>query len=65
MEGKKIEDSLRMFTQRFMKDIALIRKSRIVWILDSTLWILDSLSMELGFRIPIDSGIPDSKAQDL
>ena len=26
----------------------------------STPWILDSLSLELGFRIPIVSGIPDS-----
>ena len=38
---------------------------------DSTLWTLDSLSLELEFRIPITSGIPeslssipDSKAQD-
>ena len=37
------------------------------WILDSTQWIPDfqapnpgSLSMELGFPIPIVSGIPDS-----
>ena len=37
------------------------------WILESTLWIpdyrywiLDSLSMETGFRIPITRGIPDS-----
>jgi len=30
------------------------------WILDSTAWILDPLSVELGFRIPIVSGIPDS-----
>ena len=41
------------------------------WILDSTPWIPDSrnwiphsFSVELGFRIPIVSGIPDSKAQD-
>ena len=37
------------------------------WILDSTpwipdyrYWILDSLSMEIGFRIPVTRGIPDS-----
>ena len=30
------------------------------WILDSTPWIPDSLSVELGFRIAIFSGIPDS-----
>ena len=30
------------------------------WILDSTPWIPDSLSVELGFRIPICSGFPDS-----
>ena len=41
------------------------------WIPDSTLWIPDSnyripdlFLVELGFRIPIVSGIPDSKAQD-
>ena len=41
------------------------------WISDSRYWIPDSLWVELGFRIPIVSGIPnslncslDSKAQD-
>ena len=41
------------------------------WILDSTQWIPDRLSVQLGFRIPIVSGIPvslscipDSKARD-
>ena len=54
-----------------------VRKSKTVRILDSTPWIPDSrygfqsLSVELGLRIPIFSGIPDSlsyspdsKAQD-
>ena len=30
------------------------------WIPNSRYWIPDSLSVELGFRIPIVSGIPDS-----
>ena len=41
------------------------------WIMDSTPWIPDSLSVELGFRISIFNGvpkslscIPDSKSQD-
>ena len=41
------------------------------WIMNATNWISDSLSVELGFRLPIISGIPDSlswnpdsKAQD-
>ena len=42
------------------------------WILDSTLWISRfqywipyfSKKLELGFRIPIVGGIPDSKDQD-
>ena len=44
--------------------------SRQSWILDSTLWIPDYLSVELGFHIPLVSRIlnslnliPDSKAQ--
>ena len=44
--------------------------SRQSWILDSTLWIPDCLSVELGFHIPIASMfldsfnlIPDSKSQ--
>ena len=44
--------------------------SRQSWILDSTLWIPDYLSVELGFHIPVVSRIlnslnliPDSKAQ--
>ena len=42
------------------------------WIPDSRYWILDSLAVKLGLRIPVASGIPDSlscipdsKAQDL
>ena len=31
-----------------------------LWILDPGYWIPDSWSVELGFRIPIVSGIPDS-----
>ena len=45
--------------------------SRQSWILDSTLWIADCLSVEVGFHIPIASMfldsfnlIPDSKAHD-
>ena len=30
------------------------------WIPDSRYWIPDSLSLELGYRVPIVSGIPDS-----
>ena len=30
------------------------------WIPDSRYWLPDSLSVELGYRIPIVSGIPDS-----
>ena len=44
----------------------------IPWILDSRYWIPDSLSVELGYRIPIVCGILDSfscipipQAQDL
>ena len=47
------------------------RQSRILdstpWIPDSRYWILDSLSVELGFRIPIIGWIPDFlelKSQD-
>ena len=32
----------------------------IPWILDSRYYIQDSLTVEIGFRIPIISGIPDS-----
>ena len=53
----------------------LIAQSKVIQdslgFVDSTLWTLDSLSLELEFRIPITSGIPeslssipDSKAQD-
>ena len=48
-----------------------VRESKTVLDLDSTPGISESLSVELGFRIPIDSGIvdslsciPDSKAKD-
>ena len=37
-----------------------VRKLRQSWILDSTLWIVDSLPVKPGLRIPIVSGIPDS-----
>ena len=53
----------------------LIAQSKVIQdslgFVDPTLWTLDSLSLELEFRIPITSGIPeslssipDSKAQD-
>ena len=49
-----------------------IRPSKIVLDLDSILWIPDSMSVELGFRTPIVSGmldslsfVQDSKALDL
>ena len=51
--------------------VAYAREFRTVLDLDSTPGISDSLSVELGFRLPIDSGIadslsciPDSKAKD-
>ena len=34
------------------------------WILDSSMWIPHSFSVEIGFRITIISGIPDSKVLD-
>ena len=34
------------------------------WILDSSTWIPHSFSVEIGFRITIISGIPDSKVLD-
>ena len=34
------------------------------WILDSLMWIPHSFSVEIGFRITIISGIPDSKVLD-
>ena len=50
------------------------RNPRQSWILNTTLWISDILSVELGFRIPDSNGVsgipdslscvPDSKAHD-
>ena len=37
-----------------------IRSSKIVFDFDSILWIPDSMSVELGFWIPVVSGILDS-----
>ena len=34
------------------------------WILDSSMWIPHSFSVEIGFRITIISGIPDCKVLD-
>ena len=37
-----------------------VRDPQQSWVLDSMLWILDPLSVQRGFQIPISSRIPDS-----
>ena len=70
---KQLKSPLSTTMTRWNLDFALCKESKTGTILDvdSTAWISDSLSEELGSWIPIDSEIPDSlscipdfKAQD-
>ena len=50
--------------QQTIAPYMVIQHSLGMWTLDSGYWNRDSLSVELGFRIPtVVSGIPDCKAQ--
>ena len=69
--NKKYLETLIRSKCKELQDSSVQGNPRQSWILDSTPWTPDSrnwiphsFSVELGFRIPIVSGIPDSKAQD-